>query len=285
MSRAAHSGSSASGCAQHYQNREVQYLQIIDPFTGQPYAPDKPGKDDNYRGIASYKDTLYITKGSGGNGINTVYQVGSQGVLPTGDLATLAKTPIRILPGFPITLAAGADPTTGTPTPVLYPFGIWFANDSTLYVCDEGDGTLVSPPLNGNVATPYAQATAGLQKWILVNGAWEMAYVINNGLNIGVPYSVENYPAAINPAPGGCRHLTGHVDSNGLVTIYATTSTISPSGDQGADPNQLVKVQDILAATAPSVTNHFKVIRAAKSGEVFRGVDWAPLESGQNHQN
>ena len=168
--------------------------QITDPITGMPYASDKPGKDDNYRGITIYKDTLYITKGSGGNGINTVYQVGTQGVLPSGDVATLAKVPITILPGFPVTLAAGADPTTMAATPVLYPFGIWFANPDTLYVCDEGDGTLVTPAVNGNVATPYAQATAGVQKWILVNGTWQMAYVMNSGLNIGVPYGVENYP-------------------------------------------------------------------------------------------
>ena len=75
--------------------------QVTDPLTGMPYASDKPGKDDNYRGITIYKDTLYITKGSGGNGINTVYQVGAQGVLPSGDVATLAKVPITILPGFP----------------------------------------------------------------------------------------------------------------------------------------------------------------------------------------
>ena len=93
--------------------------QVTDPLTGMPYASDKPGKDDNYRGITIYKDTLYITKGSGGNGINTVYQVGTQGVLPSGDVATLAKVPITILPGFPVTLAAGADPTTMAVDPSL----------------------------------------------------------------------------------------------------------------------------------------------------------------------
>jgi hypothetical protein len=255
--------------------------QVIDPLTGTAYASDKPGKDDNYRGITIYNHTLYITKGSGGNGINTVYQVGTQGVLPSGDVATLAKVPITILPGFPITLAAGADPTTGATTPVLYPFGIWFANANTVYVCDEGDGTLVSPAVNGNVATTEAQTTAGVQKWILVNGAWQLAYVMNHGLNIGTPYSVEDYPTALNPATGGCRNMTGRVNHDGTVTIYAVTSTISLSGDQGADPNKLVKVTDVLKATNLSTgegLNHFKVIRAAKSGEVLRGVAFAPQD-------
>jgi hypothetical protein len=257
--------------------------QVIDPLMGTAYASDKPGKDDNYRGITIYNNTLYITKGSGGNGINTVYQVGAQGVLPSGAVATLAKVPITILPGFPTTLAAGADPTTGATTPVMYPFGIWFANASTLYVCDEGDGTLVSPAVNGNVATTDAQTTAGVQKWILVNGTWQLTYVMNNGLKIGIPYSVEDYPTAINPATGGCRNMTGQVNHDGTVTIYAVTSTISPSGDQGADPNKLVKVTDVLKATnLPSGEglNHFKTIRSAKSGEVLRGVAFAPQDRG-----
>ena len=267
--------------------------QVIDPLTGKPYASDKPGKDDNYRGITIYKDTLYITKGSGGNGINTVYQVGAQGVLPSGDVATLATVPITILPGFPVTLAAGADPTTGAVTPVLYPFGIWFANPSTLYVCDEGDGTLVAPAVNGNVATPYAQATAGVQKWILVNGTWQMAYVMNGGLNIGVPYGVENYPTALNPATGGCRNMTGQHNGDGTVTIYAVTSTISTSGDQGADPNKLFKVTDRLDATTLPTGDgdhdrddrlgHIKIIRSAKSGEVYRGVAFAPQDRDDDH--
>jgi hypothetical protein len=271
---------------------DFEINQVIDPLTGTPYALDKAGKDNNYRGITIFNNTLYVTKGSGGNGINTVYQVGNAGVLPSGDVATIAALPITILPGFPITLAAGADPTTGAVTPVLYPFGIWFANANTLYVCDEGDGTLVSPAVNGNVATPYAQATAGVQKWILVNGAWQMAYVMNSGLNIGVPYSVDNYPAALNPATGGCRNMTGKVHGDGTVTIYAVTSTLSNSGDQGADPNKLFKVTDLLKATSLPPGNrdqdskgslgHIRIIRSAKSGEVFRGVDFAPQDSGDD---
>ncbi len=126
---------------------------------------------------------------------------------------------------------------------------IWFADANTLYVCDEGDGTYVSPPVNGNVADPQSQATAGLQKWSLVNGTWTMLYVLQNGLNIGVPYSVRNYPAALDPATGGCRNITGRHNGDGTVTIYAITSTISANGDTGADPNKLVKVTDRVSDT------------------------------------
>jgi hypothetical protein len=78
---------------------------------------DKPGKDNNFRGLTIFNNTMYVTKGSSGNGINTVYQVGNAGVLPT---PTDVKTaPITILPGFPTTLASGVaqDASTGHQRP------------------------------------------------------------------------------------------------------------------------------------------------------------------------
>ena len=245
---------------------------------------DKAGKDNNFRGLTIFNNTLFVSKGSGGNGINTVYQVGDTGVLPSGTTAQLAATPITILPGFPNTLANGTD-QKGNPAPIAFPFGMFFANADTLYVCDEGDGTLVTPAVNGNVATPASQATAGVQKWVRNNGVWSMAYVLQNGLNIGIPYSVPNYPAALNPATGGCRNITGRVDGD-KVEIFAVTSTVSASGDQGADPNKLVRVTDRLRASSLSQLAHegdgqfgvFSTIRSAGSGEVLRGVAFAPKD-------
>lgn len=235
------------------------------------FGSDKPGKDTNFRGLNIFNNTLYVSKGSGGNGINSVYQAGNAGVLPTGTAPQLATVPLTILPGFPNTAAS---------TSTAFPFGMFFANASTLYVCDEGDGVLVSPPVNGNVADAQSLATAGVQKWVLQNGTWVMLYVLQNGLDIGVPYGVDNYPAALNPATGGCRNMTGRVNGDGTVEIWAITSTISPNGDQGADPNKLVKVTDLLSATTvPSIgggIGTFSTIRAAKTGEVFRGVAFAP---------
>jgi hypothetical protein len=245
------------------------------------FAGDKPGKDTNFRGITIFNNTLYVSKGSGGNGINTVYQLGTPGTLPTGTAAQLATVPINILPGFPNTAAS---------TNTAFPFGMFFANPTTLYVCDEGDGTLVSPPVNGNVADAQSQATAGLQKWSLVNGTWTMLYVLQEGLNIGVPYSVPNYPASLDPATGGCRNITGRVHGDGTVDIYAITSTISANGDTGADPNKLVKVTDILnATTLPGGSGdpgrdhgigHFVTLQSARAGEVFRGIAFAPQAFG-----
>jgi hypothetical protein len=43
------------------------------------YPLDKATKDNNYRAIAIHNDVIYYTKGSGGNGINTVYFVDTTG--------------------------------------------------------------------------------------------------------------------------------------------------------------------------------------------------------------
>ena len=249
------------------------------------FSGDKPGKDTNFRGETIFDNTLYVSKGSGGNGINTVYQLGTPGVLPTPSNSPGGATINAfhtILPGFPNTAASTNAPGGD------YPFGIWFANATTLYVCDEGD--LIYTPnqvINGqvNVADSGTLATAGLQKWILTTGAsgsptWVREYVIQNGLNLGVPYSVPNYPASIEPATGGCRNIIGVNHGDGTVTIYAITSTISQNGDNGADPNQLVKVTDLLSATKPSTNglDKFVTIRSAQAGVALRGVALAPVD-------
>ena len=67
-----------------------------------------------------------------------------------------------ILKGFPTTLAAS------TTSPINYPFGMWFANDHTLYVADEGDGdTTYDPTTNTYInSIAAAQPNAGLEKWV-----------------------------------------------------------------------------------------------------------------------
>jgi uncharacterized protein (TIGR03437 family) len=244
--------------------------QVSDPATGKLYAADKLGKDNNFRGLTIFNNTLYVTKGSGGNGINTLYQVGNAGSLPT--LANAASAPITVLPGFPTILAKNLD-STGN-----YPFGIWFANANTVYIADEGDGT---------PADAATSPSAGLQKWILVNGTWTRAYVMQKGLNLGQPYSVNGYPAALNPATDGLRNLTGKVNSDGTVTVWAVTSTISASGDQGADPNKLVSIIDVLANTSPTAAanEQFTTLKTAAPGEVLRGVALTPTSGATPMQN
>ena len=233
--------------------------QVNNPATGKPYPPDKAGKDDNFRGLTVFNNTLYVTKGSGSNGINTIYQVGRTGSLPA--LATAAGTPLTILPGFPTSLARSAGAAAY--------FGLWFASATTLYVADEGDGT---------TANAASSKVAGLQKWSQINGTWQLDYVLQNGLNLGQPYSIPNYPATLNPATDGLRNITGRVNADGTATIWAITSTISTNGDQGADPNKLVAITDVVANLNPgaAANEQFITVKTAQAGEVLRGVAFAP---------
>jgi uncharacterized protein (TIGR03437 family) len=259
-----------SGAAPAVQIGNFSITQVNDPSTGKPYAADKAGKDNNFRGLTIFNNTLYVTKGSGGNGIDTVYQVGAAGTLPTP--ATAANAPISVLPGFPTVLAKNIGATDN------YPFGIWFANANTLYVADEGDG----------VAADAAKSpSAGLQKWVLTNGTWNRVYVLQNGLNLGQPYTVANYPTSLNPATDGLRNLTGKVNGDGTVTLWAVTSTVSANGDQGADPNKLVSITDTLANTDPTVAAKelFTTVITAPAGQVLRGVSLTPTAGSSVAQN
>jgi hypothetical protein len=223
-------------------------------------AADKSGKDDNFRGATVFNNQLYVTKGSGGNGVNTVYQV----TAPHGGLPLLtesANSTISILPGFPTNLAA--DIVEGDPTTEFYPFDIFFANATTLYVADEGSQDLNADP------------NAGLQKWIFNGTNWTLAYVIQAGLNLDQPYTVANYPSQYDPATTGLRHIAGAVTGN-VVTIFATTSTYSSLPDPGADPNQVVRVVDQLDATALPQGESFTIVRAPISRHVYRGVGFKP---------
>jgi hypothetical protein len=113
-----------------------------------------------------------------------------------------------------------------------------------------------------------------------------MAYVLKNGLGIGTPYTVANYPTGNNaatnlpwaPATDGLRNITGLVGPNGLVAIWAISSTVSGNGDQGADPNKLFVVVDSIKNTDPTVGANLPFFdeRDAQYGEVLRGVSFTP---------
>jgi hypothetical protein len=69
----------------------------------------------------------------------------------------------------------------------------------------------------------------------------------------------------------GLRNMTGVVNGNN-VTIWATTSTSSASGDQGADPNKVVTITDSLSATTLPASESFSAFMGPTYGVVYRGV-------------
>ena len=259
---------------------------------------DKIGKDDNFRGMTVYDNVLYYTKGSGGNGVNTVYFVDTTGkACPNGVgvPAAGAKLPTSPLAYNPATLQSSGLPSNmcilkGLPTQLAktstsaFPFGIWFANPHTLYVADEGSGDTTYA--GGTYTNAAASTTAGLQKWVFntTTQSWTLAYTLQNGLNLGQPYSVAGYPTGNNaatglpwaPAADGLRNITGRVNRNGTVTVWGVTSTVSGSGDQGADPNALVAVTDNPSATAPGASETFSTVVAPRYARVVRGVSLTP---------
>jgi hypothetical protein len=275
---------------------------------------DKVGKDTNFRGLTIFDNVVYFTKGSGGNGVNTVYFIDTTGQacpkgvgLPAAN-AALPATPIAYNPAnlqslgvapYNMCVLKGFTTTLAKNTTTSFPFGLWFANATTLYVADEGDGTNTYSAATNTYSAAAASKTAGLQKWVFNGTQWNLAYTLQAGLGLGVPYTVAGYPGGNNPATGlpwmpatdGLRNLTGHVDADGTATIYGITSTVSGSGDQGADPNRLVSITDSLASTT-GAGESFGTVRAAGFGEVLRGVSFAPVcgapvcdQAGANLQN
>jgi len=266
------------------------------------FAHDKIGKDTNFRGMTIHDDVLYYSKGSGGNGINTIYFVDPTGTACPGTGIGLPQ-PAASLPTAPLVYdptvlqAEGLVPTNmcilrGFPTALKsktsFPFGLWFADTNTVYVADEGNGDNTFSVATMTYTKAAAQKTAGLQKWTFDPGTqmWKMQYTLQAGLNLGTPYSIPNYPAGSNPATGlpwdpatdGLRNITGRVNRDGTVTIWAITSTVSGNGDQGADPNKLVVITDTLLATTQTAGESFTTLHTAGFGEVLRGVSFAPTE-------
>ena len=270
---------------------------------------DKIGKDTNFRGLTIFDNVIYYSKGSGGNGVNTVYFVDTTGLAcptpaggnggvglpqPSADLPTAGipydPTLLQsegVVP-YNMCILMGFNTILAKTTTNVFPFGIWFANANSVYIADEGSGDNTFSTDTNTYTNAAAQTTAGLQKWVFDASAqqWSLAYTLQKGLNLGEPYSVTDYPTGNNPGTGlpwtpatdGLRNITGIVNGDGTATIYAITSTVSGNGDQGADPNKLVVITDRLDAQGPTppTGESFTILRSAGNLEVLRGVSFTP---------
>ena len=189
-----------------------------------------------------FDNVLYFTKGSGSNGVDTVYFVDTTGkACPDGvgvpasgrqasDVAARRTTRRRSRPpGSPATCAScAAFPRAWQELQrsTAFPFGIWFANPRTLYVADEGAGDNAFSPPAGTYAAASASTTAGLQKWVLDPGSnsWQLAYTLQSGLDLGRPYAVSGYPMGDNAATG----LPWAPATDGLRNIAAGSIATAP---------------------------------------------------------
>lgn len=223
--------------------------------TYQSVSGDKAGKDNNFRGLTYFGGNLYVSKGSGSNGIDTVYEI--SGTPTPGQAATAT---VSILPGLPTDKAK----TTGGN---FTPFGLFFANATTLYVADEGTGSSTDVSTN-----------AGLEKWSLVNGTWKLDYTLRGSL-IGSGYSVSGTNGGVTGTvsgikTAGLRDLTGKVNADGTVSLWAVTSTTGGYADAGASPNEIVGITDVLADTSALQVSgeDFSVFDGPQYGVRYGGV-------------
>jgi hypothetical protein len=257
---------------------------------------DKLGKDTNFAGVTIHNNVVYFSKGSGSNGIDTVYFIDTTGtacpngvgVPATG--ASMPTTPdtynpttgqlgynMCVLNGFPTALARGNPDTDAFG-------GMWFANDTTLYVADAGNGTDTYDSTSNTFTAAQSQTHAGLQKWSLIDGTWTYDYTLQTNLGLGVPYTLDGLPSGTNPLTGvpwtpavdGVRNPTGKVNKDGTVTLYGVTSAIGGVTDYGANPNKLVTVTDQVDATTQPSGESFTTLRTAAAGDVYRGVSFTP---------
>jgi hypothetical protein len=235
--------------------------QMIDA-SYQSIPGDKAGKDANFRGLTLFDNQLYFTKGSGSNGVDTVYTVSDpNGQLPTA--ADAASATISILPGLP---TDSAKATGGNFTP----FGLFFANATTMYVADEGTGNALD-----------MTSHAGLEKWSLIGGVWNLDYTLQNNL-IGASYTVSGTNSGVagtwpTVTSAGLRDITGRVNADGTVTLWGVTSTRSASTDNGADPNEIVEITDALGALTLPATESWSGFAGPPNGVRYGGVALAPV--------
>ncbi|MEA2679090.1 MAG: hypothetical protein QOK03_812 [Candidatus Binataceae bacterium] len=136
---------------------------------------DKVGKDTNFRGLTIFNNVIYLTKGSGSNGVNTVYFIDTTGnACPSGGVgipesgATLPTAGISFDPSllqtegvtpYNMCILKGFNTVLAKTTTNVFPFGVWFADANTLYVADEGDGTNTNP----TATAPTTEPTLRLQ--------------------------------------------------------------------------------------------------------------------------
>jgi hypothetical protein len=219
------------------------------------------------RDVQVYNGQLYVSVDSkeGSNAARSfVGTLGAAGALPTS-LANGGNGPTSI-PGYgnaggtgkyAITAATGNGLNTGKQIN-LSPEEFFFANPDTLYIADSGS------PKNNSATSSLGDG--GLQKWSFINNAWTLDYTLSAGLNL-----VVNTAAS---GTTGLLGLTGQVESDGDVELFATNYTI---GD--TDPTYLFGITDDLSDLTKPSGETFSILATAPADSNFKGVAFAPTGS------
>ena len=234
------------------------------------------------RAASIFNNTLYVSRdfnppnGATQNFTNVSSLTGPGGSLPTSS-SGLVQTHI-VPPPSPFSsggnngsinltagLANGVNNSRVGSFVYLSPEQYFFASSTVLYVADSGQ------PKNGN-ADKAALGEGGLQKWILTNGSWTLAYDLVNGLNL---VNNDRVSSTDPTAPGvtGLFGLTGEL-VGGQVELFATSYGLNE-----LSPSFLYEITDDLSFTSIAQTGAeaFVTLYAAPSDTSIRGVSFAPI--------
>ena len=226
------------------------------------------GASQDTREVQIYNGQLYVSVDSKAGATNRdfVGTLGSQGNPPTS-VANGGNGP-TMLPGYgnsggtgriAITSATTNGINAAGQTINLSPENYFFANPDTLYVADSGDPKNTSAT---NVSGGTSLGDGGLQKWILVDGTWQLQYTLSAGLGL--------VPNSDSDGTSGLYGLTGEVIGN-EVELFATNFTL---GD--TDQTYLYEITDGLYSTS-GAGESFTELAAAPADSNFKGVSFAPI--------
>jgi hypothetical protein len=224
------------------------------------------GDSQDTRDVQVYNGQLYVSTDSKEGSTNRSY-VGTLGTgtptIATGAPTQLssandASTPVAVTSTGKVTLTAGE--TNGINSAGqqinLSPENYFFANSTTMYVADSGDGKQTS--------ATSTLGDGGLQKWSLVGGVWELDYTLSLGLDLVANSSADG--------TSGLLGLTGElIDGGTEVELFATNYTLSD-----LDQTYLYGIVDVLADTTNPGNEDFTQLAAAPADSNFKGVSFAP---------
>jgi hypothetical protein len=243
------------------------------PITGLDTSSNAASQDTRF--VTEYGGTLYVSTDSKEGSGDARSFVGTLGSPPSTSLYDSANGP-TMLTGFGNTGGTGKVTITAATsnginakgeTINLSPEEYFFANSTTLYVADSGDGKQTS--------ASSSLGDGGLQKWVLVNGSWTLEYTL--GLDQGLPL-VANTVTTGADTTTGLFAITGEVDANDPLEeeLFVTTYSDTDTGE-----TYLYEITDVTAnTTAPGTTtggvDFFNLLDAAPADSDFKGVSFAP---------
>ncbi len=183
----------------------------------------------NIRTVNIYGGQLFVSTGTTNDPGAGVYSVGRG--LPTASTATTPAPSFALTPTYATDLPS-APPTPPATAQSASPYDFVFAGSNTLYIADDRSVT----------------NRGGIQK-----------FTRNADNTFSYRYTI----VAPTPNTAGYSSVTGSVNPNGTITLYATTAV--------SNNNSLVSVTDNIAdITTPTST--FTTLASAGTNLAFRGV-------------